>query len=221
MDFLFPKRCVACGRFGSYLCDEDRKKIEPAKSFCPVCLKAAISGTTHSKCKSKLSLDGLICIFDYKSPTKELIAQLKYRFVRELTEVVRAELKKTKSLDNFDFREFILVPIPLSAGRKNWRGFNQAEILGQAVAKRLKLPFKPEILKKIKETRPQAKLARSERLRQMRGTFASENTAEIEGGKFIIFDDVWTTGATMKAAAATLKRKGAGKVWGVALSSSH
>lgn len=125
---------MVCAKFGEYLCEVDRGKIQPAKSFCPVCLKAAIGGTTHDKCKSKLSLDGLICIFDYKSPVREMITELKYRFVKDLAQIIKVEIKKSKFLDKYDFSGFIITPIPLSSKRKNWRGFNQTEILGKLIA---------------------------------------------------------------------------------------
>jgi len=221
LDLIFPKRCVVCNRFGGYLCEFDREKIKPAKSFCPVCLKAAIGGTTHAKCKSKLSLDGLICIFDYSTPTREIIQELKYRFVTDLANILRAEIKKTKLLNRYNFDNFTLVPIPLTSSRKNWRGFNRTEVLGKLIARRLKLPFDPEVLQKKKETPPQAKLPRKERIKQMRGAFRLNTPRHAEGRKFIVFDDVWTTGATLKSAAASLKRKGAEKVWGFALASSH
>jgi len=220
-DFIFPKRCVVCGKFGDYLCQFDGGKIQPAKSFCPVCLKAAIGGTTHDKCKSKQTLDGLICIFDYKSPVKEMIAELKYRFVKDLAQIIKTEIKKSRFLDRYDFSGYIIVPIPLSSRRKNWRGFNQTEILGKLIAQRLKLPFVPNLLQKVKETKPQVKLAKKERMSQVRGTFGVADKSDIKGKKFIIFDDVWTTGATVKAAATLLKRKGAHKVWAITLASSH
>jgi len=220
LDLIFPKRCVVCGRFGEYLCEEDKKKIQPAKAFCPVCLRAAIGGATHPKCKGKLSLDGLICLVDYKSPVKEIIAELKYRFVTDLARILEQEIKKPRFLDKYDFAGFTVVPIPLSSGRKNWRGFNQAEILARVVARRWKLPFDPEVLQKIRETKPQAKLRRDERLKQVKRTFGLVSET-VKGKKYIIFDDVWTTGATLKAAATALKRKGAATVWGMTLASSH
>jgi ComF family protein len=195
--------------------------VKGAKSFCPLCLKAAIGGTTHQRCKRKLSLDGLICVFDYSTPVKELIQELKYRFVKDLEKTVSVELKKVKLLDKFDFSSFSLVPIPLSKGRKNWRGFNQTEILGKLVVKRLKIPFEGGVLVRKKETKPQTKLPRKDRVRQTLGAFASINLEKIKGGNFIIFDDVWTTGATMKSAARVLKQKGAKRVWGLALATSH
>lgn len=221
LDFIFPKRCVVCRTFGDYLCVVDRSNIQPAKSFCPVCLKAAIGGTTHGKCKRKHTLDGLICIFEYKSPVKEIIAELKYRFVKDLAQIIKVELKKTKFLDKYDFSGFIITPIPLSSKRKNWRGFNQTEILGEIIAHRLKLRFLPNLLQKVKETKPQVKLTKKERMKQVKGTFGLTKKCEIRGKKFIIFDDVWTTGATAKAAATLLKRKGAERVWAITLASSH
>ena len=220
LDLIFPKRCVVCGRFGEYLCDKDKKNIQPAKAFCPVCLRAAIGGATHPKCKGKLSLDGLICMVDYKSPVKEIIAELKYRFVTDLARMLEQEIRKSRFLDKYDFAGFTVVPIPLSSGRKNWRGFNQTEILAKVVARRLRLIVTPEILRKIRETKPQAKLRREDRLKQVKGTFGLV-LETVKGKKYIIFDDVWTTGATLKEVAAVLKRKGASAVWGMTLASSH
>ncbi len=221
LDFIFPKRCVVCGDFGAYLCETDINKIQPAKSFCPVCLKAAIGGTTHGKCNTKLSLDGLICIFDYKSPIKEIISELKYRFVKDLAQVIKTEIKKSRFLEKYDFTGYTFTGVPLSSRRKNWRGFNQTEVLGKLIAHRLKLDVYHELLLKTKDSKPQAKLTKKERIRQVKGTFAVVDDENISGKKFIIFDDVWTTGATVKAATAALKRKGADKVWAITLASSH
>src|SRR4030067_3535956 len=220
LDLIFPKRCVVCGRFGEYLCDKDKQKIQPAKVFCPVCLRAAIGGTTHPRCRGKLSLDGLICMVDYRSPVKEIIAELKYRFVTDLARILEQEIRKPHFLDKYDFAGFTMVPIPLSSGRKNWRGFNQAELLARVVARRWKLPFDPEVPQKIRETKPHAKVRRDERLKQVKRTFGLVSET-VKGKKYIIFDDVWTTGATLKAAATALKRKGAATVWGMTLASSH
>lgn len=220
LDFIFPKRCVVCGEYGTYLCKKDKTEIKWAETFCPVCLKPSISGTTHPKCKKKLSLDGLICLFDYTRPIKQLTHQLKYRFVKDLVTVIESEIKKVKVLKEIDFHSYTLLPVPLSGSRKNWRGFNQAEILGETAAKFLKIPYDSEILTKIKDTKPQAKLPRKERLTQLKGAFKAR-TDTVYGGYFLVFDDVWTTGATLKAAAAALKRKGAAKVWGLTLATSH
>ncbi len=220
-DIFFPKYCVVCKKVGKYLCDKDKAKIKPAKSFCPVCTKAAITGATHAQCKTRLSLDGLVCLFDYSSPIKEIIQSLKYRFVQDLKKVLVSEVGRLNILDRIDFDAFILLPIPLSSLRQNWRGFNQTEVLGEIIAKKLKIPFEKSILLKSRETKPQATLTKKERSRQIAGVFQIKNPELVSGKNFIVFDDVWTTGATMKAAVKTLKYKKANKVWGITLANSH
>lgn len=221
LDLFFPKRCVLCGKFGDYLCRNDAEKFTPGKAFCPVCLKAAVGGTTHSKCKTKYSPDGLICIYKYSTPTKELLHEIKYRLVKDAISIVKSELRKVKNLDSYDFTDFILLPIPLHKEKSNYRGFNQSESLGKLVAQRIKTTFNSKILLKDKQTKPQVELKKKERLKQMKWAFTVTNKVDIKNKNFIVFDDVWTTGATMKAAAMALKRRGAGKVWCIALASSH
>ncbi|MEX0622060.1 MAG: hypothetical protein WD187_03705 [Candidatus Woykebacteria bacterium] len=152
---------------------------------------------------------------------KEIVTALKYRFVTDLRQVLKAELRKIKTLGKYDFSGYTLVPIPLSASRKRWRGFNQAEVLGDLFSKSIKAVYEPEFLKKTRETQPQVWLKRKERLKQMKWSFQSLPKETVSGRNFIVFDDVWTTGATLKAAGAAIKRKGANKVWGITLASSH
>lgn len=221
LDLIFPKRCVVCSQVGSYLCHQDREKIKAPPSFCPICLKGAIGGTTHIKCEKKLGLDGLVCLFSYSSPMKEMIHQLKYRLVRDLQTALITEIVKSNRLKQVDFSGFTLTPVPLSGTRKRWRGFNQAEILGEEIAKKFRYRFYPDVLVKIKDTRPQAKLPRAERLKGVRTAFRAGTGELVKNKNFLLFDDVWTTGATMKSAATALKRRGANKVWGLVLATSR
>jgi competence protein ComFC len=220
LDLLFPKKCVVCGKFGSYLCEKDKQRIKEREQFCPVCQRHSIGGTTHAKCKTKLSLDGLICLFEYNREARALIHEIKYRFVKDLREVFGSLVAKNSTVREIDLRKFILVPTPLSTERKRWRGFNQSEVLGKEIAQYLKIQLFDGYLTKIKDTTPQALLLKSERAKQMKGSFKSDKSS-VFGKNILLFDDVWTTGATMKAAGAELKRKGARRVWGLVVASSH
>jgi ComF family protein len=219
LDLFFPKRCVACGSFGTYLCEEDRLSIRAGKDFCPICLKSSVLGFTHSKCKRALGLDGLVCVFYYKSPIKDLLHELKYKMVRDLLETLLLETKRSKKLSEYDFTGFDLIPIPLFWQKKNWRGFNQTEEIGKRIAKLLKIKYLDKILVKSKSTPPQAKLARQARMVAVEKSFNA--LADLHQRKILLFDDVWTTGATMKEAAKVLKRKGAVEVWGLVIASGH
>lgn len=64
LDFIFPKKCVGCGRLGSYICSVCLRKIEPIEHpACPVCQRQAIGGKTHPGCRTKYTLDGLVVGF--------------------------------------------------------------------------------------------------------------------------------------------------------------
>ncbi|OGY24056.1 MAG: hypothetical protein A2172_00730 [Candidatus Woykebacteria bacterium RBG_13_40_15] len=221
LDLIFPKRCVVCSSLGTYLCENDRLKIKPTEQFCPVCLKAAIGGTTHPKCKTRYSLDGLVCLFQYSSPIKDLIGQLKYRFTTDLETTIIEETKKSKNLANHNFKQYFLVPIPVSSNKKRWRGFNQTEILGRKIASLLGIDFDPNILIKTKQTKPQATLPKKERLIEVTNSFDITKEAEVRSKNYLVFDDVWTTGATVREVTKVLKRKGAGNIWALILASSH
>jgi len=64
-----------------------------------------------------------------------------------------------------------VIPVPLYPKRRRQRGFNQAEILAQAIARHLKAPVVANQLRKVKDTPPQTGLRREERLRNVRGAF--------------------------------------------------
>ncbi|MEK7161125.1 MAG: hypothetical protein AAB729_00335, partial [Patescibacteria group bacterium] len=113
---------------------------------CIVCQKSALFGQTHPKCLTPQGADGLISFFNYHD---EKVAQIlikgKYSFLQEVYKILGALIaKKLQSDSNFSYLisnilNPTLVPIPLHTRRKRWRGFNQAEVLCQAIANNLNL----------------------------------------------------------------------------------
>lgn len=218
LSLFFPKFCVGCNKLGSYLCDECFSKVELYKTpFCSECGRAAVHGLTHPTCLKRDSLYGVVCFFQYEDPLKKLIHRIKYRFSSDLVEVVEKLLGKTKFpvvLKGYD-----LIPLPLNKARENWRGFNQAEIIAKKLAKEYGLTLISEKLVRRSFAKPQAGLLLEERKRNLKNAF--EATDSFEGRNVIVFDDVWTSGTTLKEAGKTLKKAGANKVWALALASPH
>jgi ComF family protein len=96
--------------------------------------------------------------------------------------------------------------------RKRWeRGFNQAELLARPVARRYGLALSTN-LKRKRYTKAQAGLTEARRLENAKGSFAIARPGEIRGKRVLLIDDVFTTGATLRAAAAILKEAGAAHV---------
>jgi ComF family protein len=96
--------------------------------------------------------------------------------------------------------------------RKRWeRGFNQAELLAEPVAKRLGLPLKRN-LRRTRHTQAQAGLDEAARRANLRGSFTVVAGEQLSGQHVLLIDDVFTTGATLRAASAALKSAGAARV---------
>lgn len=106
----------------------------------------------------------------------------------------------------------VIVPVPLHRKRRRERGFNQAEELARWLSRRRKLPLWNG-LRRIKATEVQARLRRSQRLRNQAGAYALRNEqSDLTGKQCLIIDDVFTTGATVNACARILKKAGAESV---------
>jgi len=201
------------------------------KQICPICGRGALGGLTHDFCRKPFGLDGLTSIFAYKGVVAKAIKKLKYKFVKDLAEEL-VELFLSFCGEEKLFSDFcclsnvILVPIPLHPQRLRWRGFNQAELLGELIAENLGIKFVPDLLIRVKDTKPQVELDRKSRQQNILGAFRKNPNSQstrlpagegVRNSLILIFDDVWTTGATLKEAAKVLKRNGAKKVWGLTI----
>ena len=215
LDFLYPKRCVGCKKTGNYLC---ASCLSLAKlhfpQVCPICEKSAIDGSTHPRCKKTTSPDGLFAIYSYEGNIRKLITKLKYQYISDIAKTLSTEaikiLKKSPFLTK---NKLTLVPVPLYWTRKNWRGFNQAEEIGRIISRGMDWQAANLLIRK-KSTKFQVGLTEKERQKNIKNAFiASPDIQMSRHPNILLFDDVWTTGATMLEAARVLKRAGADKVW--------
>ncbi len=185
--------------------------------LCPECDRPTIDGRTHDKCRSIYGLGGVTSVFRYEGVIKRAIKLLKYRFVSDIAQFLIEAIPQSKNV----FRSYCppdiyVYPIPLQRDRLRWRGFNQAELLAKIFAGKINLPIAHELLARHKQRIPQADIAsRKDRIANAKGIFikGSESVPK----SLILFDDVWTTGATIKEATKVLKRNGATFIWAVTL----
>lgn len=109
----------------------------------------------------------------------------------------------------------LIVPVPLHRRRLWARRFNQSAILARHLARLARLPHDPLMLARVRPTAPQTGLSGQARRRNLKDAFAvppARRTA-LKGRHVLLVDDVFTTGATARACANTLKKAGAAEVW--------
>jgi ComF family protein len=105
-----------------------------------------------------------------------------------------------------------IVPVPLHPARQREREFNQAERLAAPLARALGIPLRTDIVRRAKPTLPQASLDRGERARNVTDVFRLRHGHRLGRQRWVVVDDVLTTGATTSAVSAALRQGGAGEI---------
>ena len=107
----------------------------------------------------------------------------------------------------------VLIPVPLHPKRLRERRYNQAAEIARPLARRLKRAYLPDALVRTKKTAPQTKDADT-RWANVRNAFAvtPAGAKQVAGKAVVLIDDVFTTGATLRACAEVLLKAGARRV---------
>jgi competence protein ComFC len=218
-DIIFPISCLICGRDGKFLCETCETKIEKIQNqLCIVCQKPAPFGKTHPNCASKNKLDGIISALPYRDPkVAKLIETFKYKFIDALNPHFSKFVQEAiinQGLKDY-FSDFTLIPVPLHKRRFNWRGFNQAELIGKQISQDLNIHLDNQLVTRVKFTIPQTQLKKEKRFLNIQNAFSISNP-NIKN-KYLIVDDVVTTGATLNEIAKLLKKSGAQEVWAITI----
>lgn len=208
LDIIFPVHCLGCGKRSSLLCLDclslfPMAERESAKWIFP------LYDYRHPPLRKSLWL----LKYNGKKTLAKIFGELVYaRLVEELSELALLE----------NFRQPILIPIPLSAQRHRERGYNQAELICREIIKLdgvahlrhgVNMQLQNNILIKPRETEHQARIKdRRARLRNIQGSFTVQNAGLIQSRNIILIDDITTTGATLSEARKVLKQAGARKV---------
>ena len=222
LDLLFPKWCLVCGRIGTYLCLRCRMKLEYVHvDGCLYCDKVSLNGLTHERCQRKNGVDGIQSFLYYSSEMKQVMKGLKYGQVRDAYHEIFWSLSPTivaKIAFLARFRpDVYILPLPLHNRRLQARGFNQADLLAHYISKVANIPVM-NTLQRIKDTPQQARQgSRWLRYLNTRNAFSVSDVRSVQRKNIILFDDVITSGSTVKEAARVLKLAGAKAVFALSL----
>ncbi|MBI2069073.1 MAG: ComF family protein [Elusimicrobia bacterium] len=213
LDFFFPSFCAGCEVYLGFRADPRR--------LCPSCeVKLEAARQEHvSRRSGGGSLDAFFSFGPYGSePLTTLIHKIKYQQKDWIFEALEPALRRHLCGFNLESMVDAVAPVPLHSWRLRERGFNQAEIIGQAVAEHIGKPLEKGLMRRSRRTKPQMSLTdKSLRRANVRGAFEALQPGSAQGKSFLLVDDVSTTGATLHEAAAALRQAGARKVIGFAL----
>jgi len=149
------------------------------------------------------AVDSVYCLYTYNEPMKEYLHQYKFLQDVALAKVFSKELQQA-----FQRKEGIVVPIPMHREKLKLRTFSQVDELLNAA----QIPFQQLLTKTTPDS--QGKKTKKERLKT---TNLFEVISTIEAANYILFDDIYTTGATIHHAAKILKDAGAKRVDAITL----
>ncbi len=204
--FFFPPVCGICGKIGtSYLCPNCQNQIQNATIFLNQI-------QDYRKDQTKY-FDFHAYLFSYEAPIREKILQYKFEEQGYLVNLFSEFLVKNEKICGFLKNYDIITSVPMTKKKVKQRGYNQSQLLASKMVNKIPdLILEKQILVKYKENKTQSSLNKLQRLENVKNVYKVQNTAKIKEKKVLLFDDIYTTGATVNECAKVLKQAGAKEV---------
>jgi predicted amidophosphoribosyltransferase len=207
LDLLVPQRCAACGAGERIVCAACVGELRLLRG--PLCARCgAPTAWPVERCGEcsgrRLSFTQARAAVAYEGSARTLVGAWKERGHRRLGRVFAGLVAEVVPRPPVE----VLTFVPGDPERSLWRGQNTAETLARLLAVEWELPVEP-LLQRLQRIPPQRGLTRTQRRGNVRHAFAATGAV----ASVAVLDDVYTTGATVAAAATELRRTGARKVY--------
>ncbi len=202
---LFPETCAGCNNRLSHenlLCTDCMYSL-------PITDHHKIANnrfTNHFLGRVKIEKGAAYINFRKEGVVQELLHKLKYRgkfFIGVFLGKMAAEI--VEDVDYFNDID-IIIPVPLHKVKESIRGYNQCEAFAKGLSEYSNIPYRVDILLKIKNTSSQTKKSRIERIENVEKSFFVTPDIDLNEKHILLVDDVVTTGATLEACALALKK---------------
>lgn len=213
LDLICPHSCRGCNALGAILCERCKNHIiQNREIICPHC-KQTFSNMNQQTLKCCKNCDspftGLWSVDWRAGALAKLVSEFKYQSVRACSETL-VELLDYAIPDNLS-KEIIIIPLPTIGKHIRERGLDHTRILAKKLARRRSWQMRP-LLQRATDS---VQVGTNATERQAQATRTYELAKAIDPNTiYLLLDDVWTTGASMVAAANILKQAGVKTIYG-------
>ena len=197
LEVLSPNRCRRCGAWGENLCLCCKKYLEAINPGYLVCEKFGFEKIIVGGVK-----EGIL---------SEILKEYKYKARRDLGGVLAWKVRRMlceelKNDQNWKSRRVVLVPLPTARKHIRERGFDHIKYLAKSLMVGVEVDF---LLERMNNKMQVGKDAKT-RQEQAEGAYRVRDGCRLDKGVlYVLFDDVWTTGASMRAAQKVMREAGA------------
>lgn len=222
LNLLYPRTCVICGKVlgKEKICKDCRRELSYCKSPRCCCCGKQLETLEQEYCgdcqkKPHLFRRGL-APFSHVGKIRHAVYGIKYQNQRENIDFFVEEINRHYRKEIGTWNCDIMIPVPLYYKKKRKRGFNQAEVFAKRLSKKLNMSCQTDILVRNRETRPLKELSRKARMENLQGAFTVKKQC-VRGKTILLVDDIYTTGSTLDACSAVLRRAGAKEIYFVCM----
>ena len=191
LDWIYKKKCYFCR--SSNECVKMCSKCYDSLEFLSYDKRFATNGIA------------IYCAGVYEKNLQKLIRGLKYHNQKDLA-FYQAKFM-WEYWQNISKDNFTVIPVPLHKNRQSKRHYNHMELVAEEFCRLSGYNLNTQLIKRIKDTKPQYKLTREQRTQNLHNAFAVDKN-EIIDGKILIIDDICTTGSTFEEITKCLQRAG-------------
>ena len=220
---MFPSVCPLCGEILEdnhdktiYICQGCSAKLKPIKP--PVCLKCGqeVDGIETDCCgdcrgATRSYVKGFPAL-KYSPEMSKCLSDFKYHNMRSYAAFLADIIVRERGKEILLAAPEVIVPVPVHKSKLKVRGYNQAQVLGEELGRRLKLPVDTELILRDVKTAPQKELSNAQREENLKRAFISSRKI-VKYKSALIVDDIYTTGATVEACTGVLHSMGVEAVY--------
>ena len=185
----WPRFCVECQSLCKHL------------DLCPSC-QQNLPWLTHLPTQRTALIDDIQCLFAYQEPVVTWVHRLKFSESLLFAPLFAKLMANALAIHN---QVEVISCVPMHPSKLKKRGFNQTQLIAEALAKQVGLPFELNLIEKVKSTNDQRSLSNAQRRKNLHKAFSVNPSILEQYQGVLIIDDVITTGSTIREVALSVR----------------